>query len=338
MDDKLHSPAELDAMSNVEPEIAERLKGMAALFPAVQATEPLEIVRELRQRFEAIPLPPKQSDVEETTAAFRTSDGTTLRLVVYKPASASSLLPLVVWYHGGGHCVGMPEQNAGMSRDIALQEQCVVIAPQYRLAPEHKYPIGLNDTWDALKYVASNAGPLGADPKLGFAIGGESAGGVIAAILELRARNENMQPPLTGALLSAGSYFNPAAIPAEYKDVYRSRQDETCKKSPMLSETSARAFYECHAADWTTADYRAALDPQKHVVLPRTYVQTCGADINRDDGILYNDLLKRRGVETRLSVYEGGPHCFWFLFPDTTLGKQWKQDTHEGLKWLLRKD
>ncbi|KAK4496327.1 hypothetical protein PRZ48_012307 [Zasmidium cellare] len=337
MTDKLPSPNDLDAMSSLEPELAEKLKGMAALFPAVQATGSIEIIQELRQRFENIPIAPKRQDVEEATSTFQTPDGTNLNLVKYKPANASGLLPLVVWYHGGGHCVGMPEQNAAMNREIALQEQCVVVAPQYRLAPEHKYPVGLNDTWDALKYIAANAHSFGADPKLGFAIGGESAGGVIASLLELRARNERLEPPLTGALLSAGSYFNPNAIPSEYKDLYRSRHDETCKKSPMLSETSAKAFYECHAADWTSADYRAALDPLEHAGLPRTYIQACGADINRDDGILYNDLLQRHGVETKLSVYEGGPHCFWFLFPDTALGKKWTQDTHEGLKWLLRK-
>ncbi|EME81412.1 uncharacterized protein MYCFIDRAFT_140261 [Pseudocercospora fijiensis CIRAD86] len=218
-----------------------------------------------------------------------------------------------------------------MNREIALRERCVVVAPQYRLAPEHKYPVGINDSWYALKHIAGKASIFGGDPALGFAIGGESAGGVVAAALQLRARNEKLQPPLTGALLSAGSYFNPDNLPPEYKHVYRSRYDDLCKNSPMLSAKSAKAFSDCPAADWTTADYRAALDPQKHVDWPRTYVQTCGADMIRDDGIIYHDLLRQRGVETKLSVYEGAPHCFWFLFPDTVLGKKWREDTHSGI-------
>ncbi|KAF7197515.1 AB hydrolase superfamily protein B1A11.02 [Pseudocercospora fuligena] len=323
-------------MSNLEPEIAERLKGMAALFPAVEATDSIEIVMELRKRFAAIPVPPPRPEVQESTEHFETSDGKHLRMVVYKPGNVSEPLPVLVWYHGGGHTVGMPEQNAVMNREIALREKCVVVAPEYRLAPEHKYPVGVNDTWDALKHIAAKASTFGGDPTLGFAIGGESAGGVLAAVLQLRARDEKLSPPLTGALLSAGSYFNPDNIPAEFKDVYRSRYDELCKNSPMLSAKSAKAFYECHAADWTTADYRAALDPRNHKDLPRTYVQTCGADINRDDGIIYEHLLRQRGVETKLSVYEGGPHCFWFLFPDTVMGKKWREDTHSGIAWLLR--
>lgn len=324
-------------MASVEPEIAGRLKDMAALFPAVEATGAVEIVQKLRQRFGTMPLSPKGADNDEYTATYETSDKTQLRLVVYRPANTTELLPLVVWYHGGGHCVGMPEQNASLLRDIALQQQCVVVAPEYRLAPEHKWPTGINDSWDALRHIASNAKTFGSDPALGFAIGGESAGASISSIMQVRARNEKLNPPLTGALLSAGSYFNPPDLPAEYKELYRSRNDQRCKDSPMLSEKSAKAFYECHAADWASHDYRTALDPLNHAGLPRTYIQVCGWDINRDDGILYNDLLKQRGVETRMSIYEGAPHCFWYLLSDSTMGRKWKEDTQAGISWLLHK-
>jgi len=218
---------------------------------------------------------------------------------------------------------------------MALDHGCVIIAPQYRLAPEHKFPTQVNDGWDALQHISSSAKQLGADPFAGFIVGGESAGAVISACLALQARDSPLEHPLTGAYLSAGSYFNPDDIPSQYKDSYRSRNDPICINSPMLSKPVKAAFDACVQGDYSSSLFKAALWPDGHAGLPRTYLQTCGMDINRDDGIMYADLLGKSGVQTKLDVYAGCPHCFWQLFPSTTQGKKWQSDTTAGLKWLL---
>ena len=210
-----------------------------------------------------------------------------------------------------------------------------MIAVQYRLAPEHKSPTQVEDSWDALRYIATHAGAFGADPSTGFIVGGESAGAVISAVLALQAGDEPLSPPLTGLYLTAGSYFNPNDVPEQYRSLYRSRTDPACVGAPMLNKQVKAAFDTCLQGDYSSPLFKAALWPTGHKGLPRTYLQTCGMDINRDEGFLYNDVLVNSGVETRLDVYPGCPHCFWHLFPDVSQGTKWETDTAAGLAWLF---
>ena len=106
----------------------------------------------------------------------------------------------------------------------------------------------------------------------------------------------------------------------------------------MLSKPAKAAFDACLQGDYSSPKFKAALWPSGHEDLPRTYLQTCGMDINRDEGILYADLLQRAGVETKLDVYPGCPHCFWHLFANTSQGKKWKEETRAGIAWLFRRD
>src|SRR5436305_973828 len=92
-----------------------------------------------------------------------------------------------------------------------------------RLAPEHPFPTGINDSWDALKWAAANASSLKANPEIGFIVGGASAGGNIAAVLALRARDEELSPPLTGQYLCVPALLHPANVPEKLKHEYLSR-------------------------------------------------------------------------------------------------------------------
>lgn len=103
----------------------------------------------------------------------------------------------------------------------------------------------------------------------------------------------------------------------------------------MLSMRSKKAFDTCFKPDYASPYLKSALWPSGHAGLPKTYLQTCGMDINRDEGILYADLMAKNGIQTRLDIYSGCPHCFWHLFPKTTQGEKWVDDTKKGLKWLL---
>ncbi|KAK5728098.1 hypothetical protein LTR17_012198 [Elasticomyces elasticus] len=328
----LPTPEALDRMGDIDPEIQPLQDKATAVWQLPEGVEPETLIKMMRAGWEKLPIPPPDVDVEEHKSSYTTRDGRTLRLCVFKPAKRpSKKLPLFVWYHGGGGCLGSPESTSAFCRTIVKDHRCVVVAPQYRLAPEHKSPTQVEDSWDALKHVVAHASDFGADAVAGVVIGGESAGAVIAAVLALQARDEALSTPLTGTFLTAGSYFNPNDIPSEYKEHYRSRFDPACIGSPMLT------FDACLQGDYSSPMFKAALWPSGHAGLAKTYLQTCGQDINRDEGILYNDLLAKAGVETRLNVYPRCPHCFWHLFPDVAQGRKWRAETQEGIAWLLEK-
>ncbi|TKA31663.1 hypothetical protein B0A50_01741 [Salinomyces thailandicus] len=333
--DILLPPHELDKLSNVDPEIGEALE----FFPQSQLNglPPEERIMRMRQGFNAMPLPDPVPAVQQSELSYTTRDGTNLRMLLFKPAAAKEPLPLLVWYHGGGFCLGRPEMNTELYQEMVQHQQCVVVAPEYRLAPEHKFPTPVEDSWDALQHIASHAKDYGADPKLGFILSGESAGSVISGVLSLQARDTGLRPPLTGCFLCVGSYFDFENIPEIYKQHYRSRTDQKCLSSPMLSKESKAAFDACHAPDTRSPWLRAALNANGHKGLPRTYMQACGMDINRDDSFCYRHLLEENGIETKMDVYPGGPHSFWFMFSDTDLGHKWKKDTQRGLKWLFQR-
>ncbi|EMC99379.1 hypothetical protein BAUCODRAFT_401463 [Baudoinia panamericana UAMH 10762] len=337
MTTRLPSPEELDKLSNIDQEIAEKLQFIPQLWQPSADQDPAEVIRSIRAQREALPHVPAPKGVLETQATYKARDGTTLRMCVYSPASSvNKPRPLFVWYFGGGGCIGVPEHQI-ICRNAVLDHGCIAVAPQYRLAPEYKYPYQVNDSWDALKHITAHAGDFSADPSAGFVLGGESAGAVIAAPLALKARDEALQPPLTGIFLTVGSYFDPNSVPDQYKSTYRSRYDEACLNAPLLSKTMKAIFDTCLQGDFSSPMFKAALWPSGHARLPKTYLQSCGMDINRDEGICYNDVLSKAGVETKLDVYPGCPHCFWYLFPNITQGVKWKEDTRKGLGWLFER-
>ena len=112
-----------------------------------------------------------------------------IRLRVHIPRARASARPIVLAFHGGGWCWGSPEQSRWMAGRIAARIGAVVVAPAYRLAPEHPYPAAVEDCWRVLTWAVANADDLGADPTR-IAVLGDSAGGTLAAVLALRARDE----------------------------------------------------------------------------------------------------------------------------------------------------
>jgi acetyl esterase/lipase len=111
-----------------------------------------------------------------------------------------------------------------------------------RLAPEHPFPTGINDSWDALKWVAQNAASLNANPKAGFIIGGASAGGNITAILALVARDENLEPPLTGQYLCVPALLPPSSVPQKYQAEYVSGKENV--NDPVLRTHGDEPIYD----------------------------------------------------------------------------------------------
>ncbi|KAK7682274.1 hypothetical protein QCA50_014477 [Cerrena zonata] len=230
--------------------------------------------------------------------------------------------------------LGSVEVEDYLLRRISVELQLVTVNVEYRLAPEYPYPNGLNDGYVALKWVTANAKWLSVSLEKGFIIAGCSAGGNLAASLALRARDDPffLKTPLTGQLLQIPQVLHPEAWPEGY-DLYSREQN---KDSAFVSRAEQLQFSKLYKGPTLDPAYSVLLAPE-HRGLPRTYVQVCGADILRDEGLLYEKKLKESGVKTKLDVYPGVPHGAHVLFQSIPACKKMNQDFDNGLKWLLRR-
>ncbi|OJD35860.1 lipase 2 [Diplodia corticola] len=303
----------------------------------------------LRSVLSSMP-PTYMEGVEKGQIEIPMRDGATMSALLYKPAGGSSA-PLAVLYHGGGHAMGIPEMEESNAMILVRNHGCVVVSVDYRLAPEHNFPVPIDDSWDAFKWVVAHAFQLGADPSKGFVVGGSSAGANIAAVVSHLARDEKVSPPLTGVFLAVPFTLPEGAVPEKYKDRYRSREES--KRFEMSDPTAMLEAMSEYMQAWlylgliqTNAglyqgDNASPLYvpfnwPSGHAGLPRTYLVVCGMDPLRDDGLLYEYVLRTEsGVETKLDFYPGMPHGFWAVYPQFEASKKATADVVAGWAWLM---
>src|SRR5207253_5612509 len=204
---------------------------------------------------------------------------------LYRP-SAGGTLPALVFFHGGGWVVGNVESHDTMCRHLANRAGCVVVSVDYRLAPEHKFPAAVEDCFAATAWVAGNAASLGVDAKR-LAVGGDSAGGNLAAVVSLMARDQGA-PRLSYQLL-----IYPAVDAA-----MKHPSIESFAEGYLLTGATMRWFYEQYlrtpadAADWRVSPLAA---PDLAGVAP-AFVLTAGFDPLCDEGDTYAARLAAAGV------------------------------------------
>lgn len=143
-----------------------------------------------------IPSPKTPEDIHiENVLIPGQADRTKLRLRVYKPKSMSAPTPVLIWFHGGGYVMGKPEMDDRSCTDYVRELGIVVVSVDYRCAPKHPFPAGLDDCYSALKWVVSHAQELGIDAQR-IAVGGNSAGGGLAAALTQLAHDRQEIKPV----------------------------------------------------------------------------------------------------------------------------------------------
>ncbi|KAJ7899788.1 alpha/beta hydrolase fold-domain-containing protein [Mycena leptocephala] len=258
--------------------------------------------------------------------------------------------PLLVWLHGGGWCLAgfhfaCPDDGrvgAGwISGDLDLDDfylriisvelRLCIVNVDYRLAPEHPFPIGLNDCYAALKWSANNALKLGAYLSKGFLIGGASGGAHFAAVLAHRARDDPFfnGRTLTGQIIQIPSLLHPERqLPTT--ELLSLEQN---KDAPIVGRASLDFFFNCLQAK--PSDPEASPLLLSHENLPAAYMQVAGLDPLRDEGLLYARLLREHGMKTKLDVYPGVPHAFHASFPQLSISRKWEADIRAGIMWLL---
>ena len=301
----------------VDPQLQPFLDAGAALPPFDTLT-----VEEARARLKVHPLPGARADAV-ASAADRTIPGPSgpLGLRVYTPFGAGPF-PLLVFFHGGGFVVCDLTTHDALCRNLCAGAGCVVASVDYRLAPEHRFPAAPDDCLAATRWAAEHAAELGADPAR-VAVGGDSAGGNLAAVVALRARDEG-GPRLAGQLLLYPTTDAEAAgMPslAENAEGYGlTRRDMAWFKGHYLADPAEAA--DPHASPLRAADLRG---------LPPALVQTAEYDPLRDEGEAYAARLREAGVPTTLSRRAGMIHGFLF-FPGLVAAADAALD--EACSWL----
>ncbi|THH18756.1 hypothetical protein EW146_g2297 [Bondarzewia mesenterica] len=238
--------------------------------------------------------------------------------------------PLLVWYHGGAWISGFALMDDYILRHICVELQVVIINVDYRLAPEYTFPIGVNDCYAGLKWAASNDALLSADLSKGFIVSGFSAGGSLAAVMALRARDDPFfkARPLTGQILHSPLTIHPDAYKSSLKSV------EEFWEGPVLFGKSFRSYCELTKAVPTDTNFSPLL-ATTHAGLPPLCMQVAGMDPLRDEDILYEQALRAAGVKTKLHVYPGVPHAFQWIFPTLSVSRQFEKDFRDGIRWIL---
>lgn len=234
--------------------------------------------------------------VEPLSIAAR--DGTPLAARLYAPSLASGL-PLLLFLHGGGFTIGQLDTHDSLCRQLALHGGAAVVSLAYRLAPEHRFPVAVDDGWDALAWLhGAGAAALGLDARR-IAVGGDSAGGTLAAVLALMARDAGL--PLALQLL-----FYPGTMARQDSDSHRRHAD-----GPLLDLATIDWFYGHYIAPSQRRDWRfAPLEAAAHAGVAPAWIGLAECDPLLDEGLAYGDALRAAGVPVQLEVWRGVVHDF----------------------------
>lgn len=242
-------------------------------------------------------------DVARVEHRFIPGPTADLPVRIYYPEAGEGPFPAIVWYHGSGWVICNIEVNDVPARAIANRSGCVVIAVNYQKAPEHRFPVPLDDCYATLRWAAENAARLSIDPDR-IAVGGDSAGGNLAAAVTLRANAED------GPAIAYQVLIYPVTNHAFDTPSY-----EANAEGYLLQRESMRYFWDKYLASPDDGDnpYASPSRAETLVGQPPAFVATAEFDPLLDEGESYAARLEADGVEVQLKRYEGMVHGFFLM-------------------------
>ncbi len=212
---------------------------------------------------------------------------------------------LLVYYHGGGHVIGSLFSHDASARGLCHNGRCAVLSIDYRMAPEDKFPASVDDSYAALVWAHENAGKLGVDPAK-IAVGGDSAGGNLAAVVALMARDQG------GPKLSLQVLIYPLV---DYRCKGKS-YDQFAKGYGILEKSTMLWFQQHYLGkskknhnDW----HASPLLAESHAGLAPAIIIAAGCDVLRDEARAYAGKLTAAGVSVEFKEYPGVLHGFFGL-------------------------
>lgn len=225
---------------------------------------------------------------------------------VYTP-EGDGPFPMCVYFHGGGFTIGSVDSHDPVTRRLAYEAGVVVVSVEYRLAPEHRFPAALEDAWAALQWIAAHAEELGCVPGQ-LAVAGDSAGGNLATVVALHARDAG-GPAVVQQLL-----IYPTTDARPYDGTYPSIEENA--HAPFLPKIAMEWFAEHNQPDGD--DWRASPILADLTGLPPAHIVTAQYDPLRDEGEAYAERLRDAGVPVTVVRYPTMPHVFiqlWGVLP-----------------------
>jgi acetyl esterase len=243
------------------------------------------------------PEPRAMAEVRDLAAPGPLGD---IALRLYRPAAVASPAPTLVYYHGGGWVIGDLDTHDVLCRQLADEAGCVVVAVDYRMGPEHRFPAAPDDCLAATRWLQAQAAALGLDASR-FAVGGDSAGGNLAAVVCLAWRDAGEPVPLRFQLLIYPATDMRATAPSHTSN----------GQGYMLTSDTIAYFQRHYLSPGQLADWRAS--PLLHANLaglPPALVLTAGFDPLRDEGRQYADALSAAGSTAQYICFERQIHGF----------------------------
>lgn len=305
----------------VDPE----LRPILDSFPSFNfSADTLPLIRQqVKEMFFALPQP-SDNGVSVKEQIIPGPEGGAVRLLIYSPPDVASMRPAFLHIHGGGYVVGMPEMAHGRNYDLCKEMGCVIVSVDYRLPPEHPYPAPIEDCYAALKWLHSHAASLGVDVTK-IVVGGESAGGGLAAALCLLARDRNEVPICFQWL------------------IYPMLDDRTCVKATNPNTGEFLWTRDQNLFGWTsllggapgsaeTSEYASPARADRVVGLPPTFIGVGALDLFLEENVAYALRLMHGSVATELHVYPGAFHGFDTYAPDAEVSKQFNHDMRQAMR------
>lgn len=233
-----------------------------------------------------------------------------IRTRIYRPEGATKTLPVMVYFHGGGYMMGLPEIANTFYEDIIERKDIVIVAPDYRKSQKHPFPAGFNDCYDTLLWVRDNANELNIDPSK-IIVAGHSGGGGMTAAITLKARD-------TGDVKLA--FQMPIYPMIDHRMITES--------SKMMGSTMWDA--EINAKAWglylrnikgDVPKYASPSLNEDYIGFPPTISFVGDLEPFYDENIAYIEALKKAGITVKFKIFKGGYHAFEIGSPKSTIGK-----------------
>ncbi len=290
---------------NVHPQIATALEALAnANLPPMHTLEPPE-ARELMAAMSAA-RGGEPASVRKTEDRSIPGPAGEIPIRIYWPKE-KGVRGGMLYLHGGGHVIGSLDTHDKICRNLCVGAGVVVVSADYRMGPEHRFPAAVDDSWAALEWMAANGDALGIDPAK-LVVAGDSAGGNLAAVLALMARDAGAPKlalqvliyPVTDYTLSSESY-------------------KTFGTGYGVLTGDAMVWFQGHYLDAPAdaEDWRASpLKAETFADVAPALVIVAECDVLSDDGRAYAEALKAAGVETEFAFYKGMIHGFFGMTPD----------------------
>ena len=224
------------------------------------------------------------------------ADGVPLRARLY--AASNAVLPVLMYLHGGGFTIGNLETHDSLCRQLALRSGAAVVALDYRLAPEHRFPIAVDDAWTAMHWLARHAPTLGLDGTR-LAVGGDSAGGTLAAVCAIHARD-------TGLKLRAQVLITPGTTAFADTPSHHRFAEGYLLEAVGIGWFFNHYIARPHRSDWRFAPLEA--DDLEGVAPACVVLAECDPLV--DEGVAYADRLRQSLVPVELDLVRGVTHDF----------------------------